>query len=227
MRLSACICAAAVSGLGVLAFATDASAQAPDAAPATAAPATAAPANGGAPAPTVDDKEEQGRLRIGFNFLNAGVGSGGDLSGPFIGATFKIGYQFNRLMALYGNITPFVWIGSSDAAKAANVSIGVITGTQLTPLFSLTPADIFEVAAGPSLDYLSGGSSSAGPGGVSVGGFSGIYFGAHGKLALHLGGRNEETGRRKGFTIEANIHPSFTPGAAVTFISGGLGFDWL
>ncbi len=236
MRLSACICVAALSALGVVAFATDASAQTPTAPPA--APA-AAPAGGAAAAPAApvagadkpaggaEDKEEQGRLRIGFNFLNVGVGSGGDLSGPFIGATFKIGWQFNRLMGLYGNITPFVWIGSSDAAKAANVSIGAIAGTQFTPLFSLTPADIIEIAAGPSLDYLSGGGVSAGANGDTVGGFSSVYFGAHGKVALHLGGRNEETGRRRGFTIEGNIHPSFTPGSAVTFITGGLGYDWL
>ena len=236
MRLSACLCVATLSGLGILAFTTDASAQTPPAAApaapaagAPAAPAAGAPAAPGAdkPAGGADDGEEKGRLRIGFNFLNAGIGTGGDLSGPFIGATFKIGWQFNRLMGLYGNITPFVWIGSSDAAKAANVSIGAIAGTQFTPLFSLTPADIFEVAAGPSLDYLSGGGVSSGAGGSSAGGFSSVYFGVHGKVALHLGGRNEETGRRRGFTIEGNIHPSFTPGSAVTFITGGLGYDWL
>ena len=50
---------------------------------------------------------------------------------------------------------------------------------------------------------------------------------ADGKAALHLGGRNEETGRRRGFTIEGNVHPSFTPGDAALFITGGLGYDWL
>ena len=208
-------------------FANVASAQsaAPAAAPAAAAPgAPGAPAGG--PVDQDKDKPEEGRLRIGFNFLNAGVGSAGDLSGPFIGATFKIGWQLNRLMGIYGNISPFVWIGSSSAPGASNVSIGAITGTQLTPLFSLTPVDIFEVAAGPSLDYLSGGGVSSGPGGSTVGGFSSVYFGLHGKLALHLGGRNEETGRRRGFTIEGNVHPSFTPGDAALFMTGGLGYDW-
>jgi hypothetical protein len=233
MRQSVFVSAAVLTVAGFLCFASDARAQ--DAAPGAAAPAgpaagapAAAPAAGapagGAPA----TEEEQGRLRIGFNFLNAGIGSGGTLSGPFIGATFKIGWQFNRLMGLYGNITPFVWIGSSDQQVAgAKVDIGAIAGTQLTPLFSLTPADIFEVAAGPSLDYLSGGSVSSGVAGSSAGGFSGVYFGLHGKVALHLGGRNEETGRRKGFTIEGNIHPSFTPGDATIFMTGGLGYDWL
>jgi hypothetical protein len=229
MRQSFRISAAVLTLASVVCFANVASAQdaAPAAAPAAPAAAPGAPAGG--PADKDKDKEEEGRLRIGFNFLNAGVGSAGDLSGPFIGATFKIGWQFNRLMGLYGNITPFVWIGSNSAAPS-NVSIGAISGTQLTPLFSLTPADIFEVAAGPSLDYLTGGGAdvtTAGGGTTSVGGFSSVYFGLHGKVALHLGGRNEETGRRRGFTIEGNVHPSFTPGDAALFMTGGLGYDWL
>jgi len=230
MRQSFRISAAVLTLASVVCFANVASAQdAPPAGGAPAgAPAAAAPgAPAGAPVDKDKDKAEEGRLRIGFNFLNAGVGSAGDLSGPFIGATFKIGWQLDRLMAIYGNISPFVWIGSSSAPGASNVSIGAITGTQLTPLFSLTPADIFEVAAGPSLDYLTGGGAAVGPGGSTVGGFSSVYFGLHGKVALHLGGRNEETGRRRGFTIEGNVHPSFTPGDAALFMTGGLGYDWL
>lgn len=234
MRQSFRISATVLTLASVVCFANVASAQgtAPAAAPgAPAAAAPAAPAGPAAGAPADADKPEQGRLRIGFNFLNAGVGSAGDLSGPFIGATFKIGWQFDRLMGLYGNISPFVWIGSSSAANAggASASIGAITGTQLTPLFSLTPADIFEIAAGPSLDYLTGGSAEVktAAGTATAGGFSSVYFGLHGKVALHLGGRNEETGRRRGFTIEGNVHPSFTPGDAALFITGGLGYDWL
>ena len=231
MRQSFRISAAVLTLASVVCFANVASAQDPAPGGAPPAPATAAPgAAAGAPVDKDKDKEEEGRLRIGFNFLNAGVGSAGDLSGPFIGATFKIGWQFNRLMGLYGNISPFVWIGSNSKA-GSNVSIGAITGTQLTPLFSLTPADIFEVAAGPSLDYLTGGGASVtntpGGGSATAGGFSSVYFGLHGKVALHLGGRNEETGRRRGFTIEGNVHPSFTPGDAALFLTGGLGYDWL
>jgi hypothetical protein len=232
MRQSVFVSAAVLTVAGLLCFSTDARAQ--DAAPGTPAAPAGAPAAPAAGAPQADthanaaaDDKEEGRLRIGFNFLNAGIGSAGDLSGPFIGATFKIGWQFNRLMGLYGNITPFVWIGSTSAPAAAGADIGAIAGTQLTPLFSLSPADIFEVAAGPSLDYLSGGGATVG--GATVGGsaLSGVYFGVHGKLALHLGGRNEETGRRKGFTIEGNIHPSFTPNDAALFMTGGLGYDWM
>jgi hypothetical protein len=220
------VSAAVLTLASVLSFANVASAQ--EAAPA--APAVAAPgAPGAGPVDKDKDKAEEGRLRIGFNFLNAGVGSAGDLSGPFIGATFKIGWQLDRLMGIYGNISPFVWIGSSSTA-GSNASVGAISGTQLTPLFSLTPADIFEVAAGPSLDYLTGGGvevKTANGGTITAGGFSSVYLGLHGKAALHLGGRNEETGRRRGFTLEANVHPSFTPDNTALFITGGLGYDWL
>lgn len=226
MRPTACISAAVLTVCGLVCFATDARAQEPAPAAPAGAPAAGAPAGAPGAKPQDADPDEHGRLRIGFNFLNGGIGSGGGLSGPAIGATFKIGYQMSRLLGIYGNISPFVWLGSSDAkAGGKDVKIGAIAGTQLAPLISVSPVDLFEVAAGPSLDYLSGGSVDAGPAG-SAGGFSGVYFGVHGKVALHLGGRNEETGRRKGFTIEGNIHPSFTPGAAVTFFTLGLGFDW-
>lgn len=191
-------------------------------------PATTQPAAAAAPTPADDGGE--GRLRIGFNFLNGGLGTGGNLSGPALGATLKIGYQFNDLMGLYGNISPFVWIGSSsETVVGQSVDIGAITGVQLAPLFSLSPVDIFEVAAGPSLDYLTGGgvsTSVAGAGETTVGGFSSAYFGLHAKAALHLGGRSD-TGRRRGFTIEGNLHPTFAEGSTVTFFTLGLGYDWM
>lgn len=195
-------------------------------APGAGGAAPAAPA-GGAAAPAADDEHEDGRLRIGFN-INGGLGTGGNLSGPVFGGTFRVGWQINRLMGAYANITPFVWVGSSSTTGlgGATADIGAIAGVQTAPMFSLTPIDLLEIAAGPSLDYLSGGGVSAGPGGTSVGGFSGMYFGINGRLALHLGGRNPDTGRRKGFTIGGDIHPTFTPGSAVTFFTLGLGADW-
>jgi len=234
MRRSVCFFSSLTLAFAGLLFTTsDAHAQAATPPADGVAPATPAPAAGGAPAAGAaakDPDHEEGRLRIGFNFLNAGIGTGGNLSGPMFGATFKIGYQLNRLMGVYGNISPFVWVGSSDQTVTpggASVDIGAIAGTQLTPVFSLTPVDIFEVAAGPSLDYLTGGGVSTNVAGTSAGGFSSVYFGLHGKVALHLGGRNEETGRRKGFTIEGNVHPTFAEGSTLTFFTVGLGYDWM
>src|SRR5208282_303290 len=111
-----------------------------------------------------------------------------------------------------------------------SVNVSAAAGTLITPMFALTPSDLFEVAAGPSLDFLSGGSSTAtataSGGSSSVSAFSGAYFGVDGRLALHLGGRARESRRRRGFTLSADVHPSFVSGGPVTFITLGLGADW-
>jgi hypothetical protein len=192
----------------------------PAAAPATAAP-TAPPEQGGG-----DDDKYEGRLRIGFN-INGGYGTSSGISGPMFGGTFRVGWQIDSLMAIYANLSPFVWAGSSSvtAPGISAASIGAIAGVQTSPMFSLTPADIVEIAAGPSADYYTGGGVSAGPGGSSVGGFSDMYFGIHGRVALHLGGRNA-AGRRRGFTLGGDVHPTFASGSAITFFSLGLGADW-
>jgi hypothetical protein len=175
-----------------------------------------------------DNDDEAGRLRMGFN-VNVGVGSGGDLSGPALGGTFRIGWQFSRLVAVYGQISPYAWVASDS--KLSSVSLSAIAGYQFTPMASVTPADILEIAAGPSLDLLSGGGGSTSVSGntasASIGAFSGAYFALHGRVALHFGSRSERTGRRHGFTLGADIHPTFTPGTAITFYTLGLGYDWL
>jgi len=230
MRRSACILSAAILTTGFLLVSGDARAQGTESTSTTSTTTTTAPAGSGAAgasgAAAADDDHEEGRLRIGFN-INGGVGTGANISGPTIGATFRIGWQFNRLMAVYGNLSPYVWIGSSDNV-ANGASLGAIAGFQTTPMFSLTPIDLLELAAGPSVDYLSGGGVETTANGASttVGGFSSVYFAVHGRLALHLGGRNPDTGRRKGFTIGADIHPTFAEGSTLTFFTVGLGADW-
>lgn len=244
MRTKTWIALAALTST-TLSLAANATAQTPtqpppDPPPGSAPPLTpvqpaqpAQPAEGrpGAAKPDGEPKEESGRLRIGFNF-NGGVGTGGELSGPTVGGTFRVGYQIDRLMGVYGQFSPLAWIASSDAkVSGKSLDISAIGGYQITPMFSLTPVDLLEIAAGPSLDSLSGGEASAGPtpaGGAvaSVAAFSGFYFGLHGRIALHLGGRNAETGRRRGFTLGGDLHPSFIEGETVVFYTLGLGYDW-
>jgi hypothetical protein len=163
----------------------------------------------------------------GFN-INGGVGSGANYSGPAFGGTFRIGYVITEMYSIYGNLSGFAWIGTPSNAPSG-LSFGAISGSQITPMFALTPVDVFEVAAGPSIDYLTGGSVStnvAGAGSVSAGGFSSVYIGLDGRLALHLGGRNETSGRRRGFTLSGDIHPSFVSGGPIVFYTVGLGADW-
>ncbi len=195
---------------------------APAAAPPVQAAQPAQPAQGAAMSD--EEADAKGRLWIGFD-VGGGVGTGANLSGPAFDGAFRIGYVFSHMYGVYGNITPIAWVGSA-ANTPSNVSIGAVSGILLTPMFALTPVDLFEVAAGPSLDYLSGGGASVSGSSASANAFSSVYFGIQGRAALHLGGRNEETHRRRGFTISLDVHPTFVPNGPVTFITGGLGADW-
>jgi len=203
--------------------------------PATAAPPAAASASPlPAPAPSPDkDREppeqgDEGRVRVGFN-VNGGIGAGDQLYGGTIGATFRIGYQIDHLMAVYGQISPFVFFGGYK--DSSQVKVSAIGGFQFTPMFSLTPVDLLEIAAGPSVDKLAGGtpSLSATSDSVTAGGtvYTGFYFGLHGRVALHIGGKpNMKTGRRVGFTLGADVHPIFAEGGTLAFVTLGLGADW-
>jgi hypothetical protein len=230
-----CIALAVASVGFVLAAERDAHAQGiatPTQPRAEAAPATAAPAPAAA-SPADKDKvpaepADEARLRIGFN-VNGGVGSGGDLSGPALGATLRVGWQLNHLMAIYGQVSPYAWFGGTDKTTAggAKIEVGAVSSVQVTPLFSLTPIDLLEVAAGPSLDRMGGGSVGASTTGASASAFSGFYPALHGRVALHLGGKpNSTTGRRTSFTIGADVHPTFAEGSVLTFYTVGLGADW-
>lgn len=207
--------------------------------PATTAPpppAGASPLPAPAPAPYKEgeppEQGDEGRIRVGFN-LNAGIGTGNKLKGGTIGATLRIGYQIDHLMAVYGQVSPFVFFGgySKNDAAGSDASLSAIGGFQFTPMFSLTPVDIFEIAAGPSLDRLSGGSAGGSVSSTSIStsgsAYSAFYFGLHARAALHLGPKpNVKTGRRVGFSIGLDVHPTFGEGGTVTFITLGLGADW-
>lgn len=206
-------------------------AQGPPAAP---PPPAVAPLPAPAPAPYKEgeppEQGDEGRIRVGFN-LNAGLGTGNRLRGGTVGATFRLGYQIDHLMAVYGQVSPFVFFGGYSNSAGTDASLSAIGGFQFTPMFSLTPVDIFEIAAGPSLDKLTGGSAggSVTTTSVSTNGsaYSSFYFGLHGRAALHLGGKpNTKTGRRVGFSLGLDVHPTFGEGGTVTFITLGLGADW-
>ncbi|MFO0665003.1 MAG: hypothetical protein U0174_13695 [Polyangiaceae bacterium] len=159
---------------------------------------------------------EEVRLRIGFNF-----GAGpllGDISGLNLGAGFRVGAQFNRLLGAY------VQTGGTALVGFGGASASAIAFVPISPMASITPIDQIELAAGPSLDYYSGGTVTSTTAGGSTGSFA---FGIAGRAALHLGGRNETTGRRSGFAIGLDIHPIFAGGGVVVPMTIGLGGDWL
>ena len=176
-----------------------------------------------------DYENDEGRLRIGFDFFG-GTGTGNETSGPTIGVTFRVGYQLQRLMAVYANLSAFVWFGSTDRTyQGQSFDLSAIGGYHFTPMFSLTPLDWLEIAAGPSLDKIAGGSSKTdfATENSSAVAYSGFYFGLHGRVAFHIGGRpNPQTGRRVSFTIGLDLHPTFAEGTTVTLYTIGLGADW-
>ena len=115
MRLSACICVAALSCLGVLAFATDASAQDSAAPP---APAAAAPAAGAAPSHTDADKDEDDdkdlkRIGLELNPLGFAIGR----------YSINVEYMLARHHALI--LTPFY---DSTGVKVNDVDVGSLNG---------------------------------------------------------------------------------------------------
>jgi hypothetical protein len=211
----------------------------PNAPPPNAPPPAVAPGTAPLPAPAPGryrEGEEQepgdeGRLRIGFN-VDGGLGTGGNFKGPAIGATFRIGWQLDKLMAIYGQVGVVLWVAtSSETLAGKSFDASAIGGYRFTPMFSLTPVDLFEVAAGPSLDNLSGGSSSTSIAGTTltqeVKAYTGYYFGIHARAALHIGGKpNMKTGRRVSFTIGFDVHPTFAEGSTIMFYTLGLGGDW-
>jgi hypothetical protein len=212
----------------------------PPPAPPPSAPAQpvvqAAPAPRAAPRPhrdgdeDDDDAQDRGRLRIGFN-LNGGTGAGGNFHGVVLGGTFRAGYQIDRLMAVYGQITGFGWLATTDATyQGKSFDVSAVSGYHFTPMFSLTPHYLIELAAGPSLDKLAGGDASTSVAGStitqSVSVHEGFYFGLHGRIALHIAGKPSSTGRRTSFTIGFDVHPTFAEGNTLTFYTVGLGADW-
>ncbi len=182
--------------------------KAPEApAAAAAAPAKTAAAN--------DEEHEDLRLRIGFN-LGGGYAFVGSAGGPAVGVGFRVGVQVNRLIGAYYQTGANVLIVSDSGSTTAASFI------PNSAMLSLTPVDMFEVAAGPSVDYYGLGSVST----TSAVASGGVAFGIAGRAALHLGGRNAETGRRSGFTIGVDVHPIFSSGAVAVPITLGLGADW-
>lgn len=109
MRLSACICVAALSGLGVFAFASDASAQDPAAAPAPAA----GPAPAALPAEHDDDEKPLKRLSLELNPLGFAIGR----------YSLNVEYMLARHHALI--LTPFF---DNTPIKVNDVDFGSLTG---------------------------------------------------------------------------------------------------
>ena len=202
------------------------------ASPAHAQDAKAAPSNvAPEPAVAVPALADDGRLRSGLD-LFAGVGFGGGSSGPVYGARIRMGWQLDHLAAVYLQGAVAFWDSSPVNAPSGDTAPGAFA-FQLTPMFSFTPRDVLEIAAGPSLDRLETNgevvnsfSTASGVSGDRVR-YDSNYLGVHGRFAGHFGGPPDaDTGRRVSFTMCGDIHATFAEGSVLSFFTAGVGVDW-
>jgi hypothetical protein len=170
MRLSACICVAALSAFGVLAFATDASAQDPAAAP-PAAPGAAAPAPGPA-VPAEHDDEDRPMKTIGLELNPLGFAIGR--------YSVNIEYMLARHHALI--LTPFF---DHTTVTVNDVDVGSLNGFggELGYRFYTGDRGMNGFFIGPSVLFASWSQSSDIPNAPSGDGFTAIGG------ALDLGGQ--------------------------------------
>jgi hypothetical protein len=154
------------------------------------------------------------RLRAGLS----GVGGGfvGAVHGGLGGIEPRIGLQISDMFAVLiqgqGLIGQFAPNGDDRVAGFAFHSA----------MFELTAGDMFQLAAGPSLDFVWGCSESRDQVACSRGG---AYVGANFRAAIIVGGRHD-TGWRDGFTISVDAHPTLLDdGEWSTVLLLGLGVD--
>jgi hypothetical protein len=156
------------------------------------------------------------RFRGGFS-IGGGVGFGFGTM-PLFTAQGRLGAQINRMFAVFYQPTATLGVTATAGSAAAVVT------SQNAIVGNVTLADVFEVGLGPSIDYVAMGAGSVG--GAVVAG-AGVAFGADARLAWIPGGANNaESGRRSGFAITLNVHPTFAGGTTLVPVTLGLGADW-
>jgi len=167
--------------------------------------------------PTQGDPDRV-RFRGGFS-IGGGVGFGFGTMPVFV-AQGRLGAQINRMFSVFYQPTGTVGVMASAGSAAAVVT------AQNAIVGNLTLADVFEVGVGPSIDYVAAGAASVAAGGAGIAA-AGVAFGADARLAWIPGGASgAESGRRSGFAITLNVHPTFAGGMTIVPVTLGLGADW-
>jgi hypothetical protein len=174
------------------------------------------------------------RLRGGFS-VNGGMMSLPNTAhiGPAFGFGMRLGVQFNHHFGLVYQNTPmatFTYQMSADGTSGS-VNAGFVDYNSL--LATLTLFHMLDIGAGPSLDYLAVANASESPGMgllpipmTTSSSSSGLQAGAHGRVALHVGGLSGNGPRRSGFAIGVDAHPIFTGPAVGVSFTGGFGAEW-
>jgi hypothetical protein len=172
--------------------------------------------------------EDRGRFRFGLTFGGGYMTIATDL-GSFTGGHFlgevRAGWQFNRLFGLY--YQPGIIIGGGGGSTTAGSGWGGIAVQENNSVLAeLTLGNIFQLAAGPSFDWIASAIESVNtvsPGAsVYVGGGGAFGFDARIAATFNRG----FFGRRRGFSISANLHSDFVPHGIYLYSSLGLGYEW-
>jgi hypothetical protein len=176
------------------------------------------------------------RLRGGFS-VNGGIMFLPNTPhlGPAFGFAGRIGAQFNHYFALVYQNTPMVTLTAqenSDGTSGGSFAAGFVDYNSLMAMVTLL--HMFDLGAGPSLDFLAvaNGGASIGGGGVvplpstSSSSSSGVVFGMHGRFAINIGGLSGNGPRRSGFAIGIDAHPLFTGAGKGLSLTAGLGAEW-
>jgi hypothetical protein len=136
------------------------------------------------------------RLRAGI--AGEGGGFAGHIHGALGGISPRIGIQFNDYAAVlvqgHGLIGSFF---PEDSDEVAGFAFHAAS-------FELTLGSVFQLAAGPSLDFVWGCSESRGQVACAR---SNAYLGGDFRMAFLIGGRRD-TGSRDAFSINLTAHPT-------------------
>jgi hypothetical protein len=148
--------------------------------------------------------------------------------GPAVGAAGRIGMQFNHYIGLVYQNSPIVTFTAQKQISGLSSSAGFKAGfaDYNTVLLMLTLFHHLDIGAGPSLDFLEVASGNVSISGATSGSSSGVSPGAHGRVALHIGGLNGNGPSRSAFTIGVDAHPLFTGAGQGLSLTGGLGAEW-
>lgn len=159
--------------------------------------------------------EHRDRPRLRFGVSGVGGGFVGAIHGGLGGIAPRIGVQFTDMIAVYLQGHGLIGGFAPDPGDATVVGFAFHEA-----MFEVTFADMFQLGAGPSLDFVWGctgdnGGASCGRGGPFVGGDF--------RAAFVLGNRGP--GRRAGVSFSVDVHPTWVDRDFATVLLFGVGFE--
>jgi hypothetical protein len=158
--------------------------------------------------------EDRPRLRFG---VELGLGYsliGGDIgaaTGFAIDGAARIGIQINNPFAVYYQTG--LWLGVVGGVATDGTQVGGLAVMWSNAvLFEYTYAGLLHLGIGPSVDDILGGACATDATGSTTEciGAAGWAFGGDARVALTLGPRR--MGRRAGFSLGLDLHPTFANG---------------